>query len=73
VLTVDAAGGEKLTIGSRVSPRYGRIYLKDDPPRVRHELELKQDVAGQAWDLYRAGFDLGAIFAAEYGRLVEWR
>lgn len=71
VLTVTQAGDEKLTIGSRASPRYLRCYLKGD--RVRHELELKQAVAGSAFAAIAGGSALVLVWAAEYGRLVEWR
>jgi hypothetical protein len=71
VLTVNGAGGETLTLGSRASARYLRVYVKGD--RIRHELELKQDAAGAAWDLIRAGFDPAGVFVAEYGRVVQWR
>jgi len=71
VLTQNHAGGATLTIGSRVSPRYVRIYVKGE--RVRHELELKQAVAGEAWALVAAGTHLIDVWAEQYGRLVRWR
>jgi hypothetical protein len=70
-LTVSRDGDQKLTIGSRVSPRYARIYVKGE--RVRHEVELKQDVAGSTWDRLRSGQSLDAAWREQYGRLIEWR
>lgn len=70
-LMQDYAGGATLSIGSRVSPRYGRIYVKGE--RIRHEVELKQDAAGSAWALVAAGAELVDVWLAEYGRLVRWR
>ena len=70
-LTTDWAGNEKLTIGSRASARYGRIYVKGE--RVRHELELKQDVAGRAWVQLTNGVSVPRVWADEYRRLVEWQ
>lgn len=71
VLTVDQAGGEKLTVGARSSARYLRCYCKGD--RIRHELELKQATAGSALARILSGESLLSVWAAEYGRLVEWR
>lgn len=71
-LTLSADGAQKLTIGSRASGRYARIYVKGD--RVRHEIELKQDYAGQAWEELRTGSrPIMAVWADQYGRLVQWR
>jgi hypothetical protein len=70
VLQTDWAGNEKLTIGSRVSPRYARIYVKGE--RVRHEVELKQGAAGGAWARLLAGATPMGVWAEEYGRLVRW-
>lgn len=71
VLTVDAAGGEKLTIGSRASERYLRVYVKGD--RIRHEVELKQATAGAAMVRLAAGEPIPKVWAEEYGRIVAWR
>lgn len=70
VLTVDREGGEKLTIGSRASERYLRAYLKGE--WVRHELELKQGAAGRGLAGILGGVALVDVWAAEYGRLIEW-
>lgn len=70
-LTLTGDGGQKLTIGSRASARYARIYVKGD--RVRHEIELKQDAAGAAWGALVAGSAVAETWAREYGRLVAWR
>jgi len=71
VLTVDWAGGQKLTVGSRSSERYLRVYVKGAV--VRHELELKQGAAGAAMERLRAGAELVTVWRDEYGRLVRWR
>lgn len=71
VLTVDQSGGQKLTVGARSSGRYLRCYVKGD--RIRHELELKQAVAGAAMAAVLGGASLLNVWAAEYGRLIEWR
>lgn len=71
VLTLSGDGGQKLTIGARVSPRYGRIYVKGE--RVRHEVELKQHVAGEAWALIAGGAAIADVWVEQYGRLVRWR
>ena len=71
-LTISADGAQKLTIGSRASGRYARIYVKDE--RVRHEIELKQGYAGEAWSALRTGDQtIAAVWADQYGRLVRWR
>lgn len=70
-LKVRGDGSEKLTIGGRSGERYGRIYVKDDE-RVRHELELKGQLARM---LCAAGLTdrlLGDIWRDQYRRLVEW-
>ena len=71
VLTVDRGGGEKLTLGSRSSERYLRVYVKDQ--RVRHELELKQGAARAAMGRLLTGASLAGVWAQEYVRVVEWR
>jgi hypothetical protein len=70
VLTVDGAGGEKLTIGSRSSERYLRVYVKGE--RIRHEVELKQAAARAALGRVLRGEALANVWASEYGRLVQW-
>lgn len=70
-LTISADGAQKLTIGSRASGRYARIYVKGE--RVRHEVELKQGYAGEAWQELRGGRSIVAVWADQYGRLVRWR
>lgn len=70
VLTVAWDGAEKLTIGSRASDRYLRIYVKGE--RVRHEVECKGDVARAAWAAIAAGAGLESVWRDQYGRVVEW-
>ena len=70
VLTVDRSGGEKLTLGSRASESYLRVYVKGE--RIRHELELKQGAAGTAMARLLAGESLADVWASGYGRVVRW-
>jgi hypothetical protein len=63
-------GDERLTIGSRASERYLRIYVKGDV--VRHELEMKGKLAAATGAAVHAGQALGPLWEAEYGRLVRW-
>jgi hypothetical protein len=72
VLTLNGVGEEKLTIGSRMSARYVRIYTTAKRDGVRHELELKQECGGSAVASLRSGAAIGAVWAQEYGRLVQW-
>jgi len=74
VLTVNGHGLGTLTIGSRSSPRYGRIYDKPDELgwRVRHELECKADLAVAIGKRLLAGETAARIWSDEYGRLVQW-
>lgn len=65
-------GGETLTIGSRTSDRYLRIYVKRGD-LIRHELELKRTAATAAADALVAGGAVAPVFRAEYGRIVRWR
>lgn len=69
-LTVRGDGGEKLTVGSRSSDRYLRIYVKGTC--VRHELELKGAVGRTVSDRVVAGASLAALWAGEYDRVVRW-
>lgn len=71
VLTCDWSGGQKLTLGSRSSDRYVRVYAKGE--RVRHEIELKRAPATEAWSALLAGASPRAVWAEQYGRVVEWR
>lgn len=69
-LMVRGDGGQKLTVGSRTSERYLRVYVKD--VRVRHELELKGATGRAACAAILSGDSLRAVWGAEYSRLVEW-
>lgn len=69
-LTISADGAEKLTINSRASQRYLRIYVKGDV--VRHEIELKQAAAADAMQRLLGGVSLQRVWAAEYLRVVSW-
>jgi hypothetical protein len=69
-LSVRGDGGEKLTVGSRSSERYCRVYLR--PGVVRHELELKGATAAATIAALSAGCTIGDAWATEYGRLVRW-
>jgi len=71
VLTMAWDGAQKLTIGSRASERYVRVYIKGD--RIRHELEMKGVAAGDAWAALAGGATPARVWTAEYGRVVQWR
>lgn len=72
LLTVDGAGGEKLTIGSRSSTRYLRVYLKPEREVVRHELECKAELARELGGAIASGQDPASLWAAECARLIRW-
>jgi hypothetical protein len=59
-----------LYVGSRSSERYLRVY--DRPPVVRHELELKAELAGAVSAAWVAGAPLDGLYWAQYVRLVAW-
>jgi DNA relaxase NicK len=69
-LTLRGDGGEKLTIGSRSSERYGRIYIGHGG--VRHEIELKAALARATAAAVVAGEALAGLWASEWQRLVRW-
>lgn len=71
----DGAGLASLTVGSRSSERYLRVYDKPTAAgqrRVRHELELKGDLAVAIARTLADGAEPAAAWATEYGRLVVW-
>jgi DNA relaxase NicK len=68
---VNWEGDQKLTIGSRVSDRYVRVYVKGE--RVRHEIELKHAPAVDAWAALLGGVGVREVWADHYGRVVLWR
>jgi hypothetical protein len=69
-LTERGDGGETLYVGSRTSERFLRIYRR--PGAIRHELELKGDLARLVAAAAAAGTPLAALWSAEYARLVVW-
>jgi hypothetical protein len=70
VLTVSASGEGKLTIGSRSSDRYGRVYVKR--PSVRWETETKGEAARALWEALASGTPTEALWAVEWDRLAHW-
>jgi hypothetical protein len=73
-LTVRGSGETKLTVGSRASERYLRVYDKPVGKvwRVRHEVELKGDAATAAGGWIGGGLGLRELWAREVSRLVAW-
>jgi hypothetical protein len=63
---------DTLYVGSRKSERSGRFYIKESNAGVRHELELKGDLAGKVAMEWVAGASLGALYAREHEALVSW-
>jgi hypothetical protein len=71
LLTVNGDGnGATLSIGSRSSDRYGRVYVKR--PAVRWESESKGAAARAVWEGLVAGSSPGALWADEWRRLAYW-
>lgn len=67
----DGAGRQTLNVGAGTSDRQARIY-DHAPGCLRHELELRRDVARAAGAALAAGERPAVVWAAEYGRLVRW-
>ena len=64
-------GRSTVTIGARSSDRYARIYDKGDG-RVRHEVELKGELAAGVAGRLLAGEAVADLWRDQYGRLVQW-
>ena len=70
VFREDGTGRQTVNVGSGASERQARIY--DHAPGVlRHELELRGDVARSTAAALAVAAP-AALWAAEYGRLVRW-
>lgn len=67
-------GNSRLTLGSRQSDRYERVYLKSrgGRPSVRHEVELKGAAARAAADRFVGGQSLMDLWLAESQRVARW-
>jgi len=63
---------ENLNVGSRKSARYGRFYTREQNRGVRHELELKDELATQVALELAAGASVDALYAREHEALVSW-
>jgi len=67
----DGVGRQTLNAGSRTSERFLRLY--DHAPGVlRHEIELKDGAAERVAAALGAGVAAGSLWAAEYGRMIQW-